>query len=377
MKTQKEAAMDSMVAWLSDENELGRSPFTIECAGEFDLHEMHYYIFKYRADESGEWLTGVCGGYDEGALEHCGHVFSNMEKYSSDTAYDDAVEMVEMIRRYCMDRAEEELKQGKCLQSQDDGGDAANAGNEGSGSFVGFVLLSSASCDMEKFKFDLMEDWAISCSEEDDPLESEGSLIFNVDGAMVALSLMASPVPNQEAEHNAANNYMWPDAVKVTKTHVAHLMVAVLGHGLPVIEVGKLFVKICSACLKQENAIGIYTSGTVFEPEFYIKASTMMCEGDLPLFNWLYFGLYQTENGLNGYTYGMTAFGKEEIEVLESRLSPQDLRNFIFDIAYYVLDGDVTLNDGDTIGFSEEQKLKITRSEGVAVDKDSLKIELE
>ena len=219
--------------------------------------------------------------------------------------------------------------------------------------------------------------WAISCSEEDDPLESEGSLIFNVDGAMVALSLMAAPVPNQEAEHNAANNYMWPDAVNVTKTHVAHLMVAVLGHGLPVIEVGKLFVKICSACLKQENAIGIYTSGTVFEPEFYIKASTMMCEGDLPLFNWLYFGLYQTENGLNGYTYGMTAFGKEEIEVLESRLSPQDLRNFIFDIAYYVLDGDVTLNDGDTIGFSEEQKLKITRSEGVAVDKDSLKIELE
>ena len=102
-----------------------------------------------------------------------------------------------------------------------------------------------------------------------------------------------------------------------------------------------------------------------------------MCEGDLPLFNWLYFGLYQTENGLNGYTYGMTAFGKEEIEVLESHSSPQDLRNFIFDIAYYVLDGDVTLNDGDTIGFSEEQKLKITRSEGVAVDKDSLKIELE
>ncbi len=40
----------------------------------------------------------------------------------------------------------------------------------------------------------------------------------------------------------------------------------------------------------------------------------------------------------------------------------------------YVLGQDVTLNDGETIGFSAEQKLPITRSEGVSLPGMTLKI---
>lgn len=46
----------------------------------------------------------------------------------------------------------------------------------------------------------------------------------------------------------------------------------------------------------------------------------------------------------------------------------------LWDIANYVITEDVVLRDGETIGFSEEQKLPITRSKGVAVEGDSLKI---
>nr|WP_304430429.1 DUF4261 domain-containing protein [uncultured Acetatifactor sp.] len=35
----------------------------------------------------------------------------------------------------------------------------------------------------------------------------------------------------------------------------------------------------------------------------------------------------------------------------------------------------MVLHDGETIGFSEDQKLPITKSGGVAVEGDSLKIE--
>lgn len=62
--------------------ELGQPPCEIELAGEFDLHEMHYYIFKYKETALGKWLLGVCGGYEsEEDIEHCGHVISNMEPY--------------------------------------------------------------------------------------------------------------------------------------------------------------------------------------------------------------------------------------------------------------------------------------------------------
>ena len=83
---QMNAAMESLTEWLAHPAELGKAPAKIECAGEFDLHDLHYYIFKYKKSLMGKWLLGVCGGYEGDELEHCGHVFSEMENYDPATA---------------------------------------------------------------------------------------------------------------------------------------------------------------------------------------------------------------------------------------------------------------------------------------------------
>ena len=54
-KEQLYAAQTAMIEWLSDPHELGKKPFKIECAGEFDFNEMHYYIFKFKASLLGKW----------------------------------------------------------------------------------------------------------------------------------------------------------------------------------------------------------------------------------------------------------------------------------------------------------------------------------
>ena len=46
---QRENAMQCMIEWLSHENELGKKPYQIQIAGEFDLHDLHYYIFKFKS----------------------------------------------------------------------------------------------------------------------------------------------------------------------------------------------------------------------------------------------------------------------------------------------------------------------------------------
>ena len=103
----------------------------------------------------------------------------------------------------------------------------------------------------------------------------------------------------------------------MTKTHVAQLCVAVLSRNVSIVEAGELFVKGASSCLKLANAIGFYASGTVFEPKFYIEASTVMKEDTLPILNWIYFGFTRGKQGPGIYTYGMTAFGKDELEILD------------------------------------------------------------
>lgn len=74
------------------------------------------------------------------------------------------------------------------------------------------------------------------------------------------------------------------------------------------------------------------------------------------------------------YTYGMEQFGKEEMEILDANAQPSDVRNFLLDLVSYVLESGETLNDGETIGFSMEDKHSITRREGVSLPGTTLKI---
>ena len=104
-REQMEAARSAMRAWFTYPDGLGRAPAQIECAGTFGLHGMRCYIFKYKKGLLGKWLWGVCGGYVGEGLEHCGHVFSEMEEYNPAGAEERAVEMVEWIRAYWMDQA--------------------------------------------------------------------------------------------------------------------------------------------------------------------------------------------------------------------------------------------------------------------------------
>jgi len=104
-KEQLNAAQQSMIKWLSHENELGKAPARIECTKEFELYGLHYYVFRFKAEPLDKWLLAVCGGYEENGLEHSGHIFSDMKSYNDKTAVEDATEIVERIRAYWMKRA--------------------------------------------------------------------------------------------------------------------------------------------------------------------------------------------------------------------------------------------------------------------------------
>lgn len=248
-----------------------------------------------------------------------------------------------------------------------------NQEENSTGAFVAFVLLSNSQFDVNQLINDCKTDWDIEL-----PNDKEDDTLVAIMGDMtLAVALMPAPVPNEEAEHYAGANYMWKDAVEVSKSHRAHILVSVLGKDADLLERGKLFTKVVSSCLKQENAIAVYTDGVVFQPQFYKEVASVMRQDKdaLPILDWVWFGICRTDESAGIYTYGMRKFGKEEIEVYATNADLNDIRDFLLDIVMYVLDSDVTLEDGETIGFSEEQKLGITLSDAIALEGKSLKIE--
>jgi len=258
--------------------------------------------------------------------------------------------------------------------------DADEEETDHKGSFAGSVLLSKAEWDKEQLIRDLREEWGIVDEEPDEGDEdvenSDDAVVMRVGNMMLIVTLFHGHIPDNEAEINAENNYMWPEAVEVAKAHKAHIVVAVLGEEEKLLERGKLFTKAMAVCCKQKYAIGVYTSGVVFEPRFYEGLANMLKKDELPIFNWVWFGLYRSEGGLNGYTYGMDVFGKEEMEVLNTDAEPEELRDFLASLASYVLACDVTLQDGETIGFSADDKHTITRSPGVSLPEEQMTLKI-
>lgn len=248
-------------------------------------------------------------------------------------------------------------------EKEDNAEETARTGNQ-KGAFLAFCLLSKGQWDKKQFARDLEKEWGITIQE---PEEDDNTIVFDVGNMMAAVSLMAYPIPDGEAEELAKNNYMWPQACAVAQEHCAHLLVTVLGKEENLIDRGLLFTKLVATCCQQQYVTGVCTSGVVFEPRFYRTAATMIHDDLLPIYNWIWFGLYRTRKGLSAYTYGMDIFGKSEMEVLDTDTDPETLQGFLSSLVVYVLSEDVTLQDGETIGFSQTDKHTITKSPGVAL----------
>ena len=362
MTNQQQAAVAAMTEWLAHPQELGKAPAKIEIAGEFDLHDCHYYILKYKKSLLGKWLVGVCGFEDAETLEPCGHTFSQMEPYDPADAQEKCQAMVEMIRQYWMDRAKEETER-----------------QNSAGPFAGFVLLSTPEWDLDAFKRQLKADWDIDYPPADGEQAGENDdktvAVFDVDGMTAAASLMEAPVPDGEAEYWANSNFMdRENALAAAQSHKAHVMIAVMDKEHSPRERGELYVKLVSTFLKAPNALGVYTNGTVWLPDYFIQVSEDLKEGALPLLDLVFVGLVKYEKGICGWTNGLRAFGKDELEIRDSQQSPQDVHELLLNVSGYLIEEDVTLQDGETLGYTAEQKLHITRSEGVNVEGMSLKI---
>lgn len=255
----------------------------------------------------------------------------------------------------------------------------SNESTKNKGSFLSFVLLDEPVFSLEQLVSDLKEDWNIDIKKDDKAeMDLENvTAVFSVDNMLATIGLIPAPVPDDEAVHNAETNFRWKEAVEVTKSHRAHLVVAVLSHDKPMLEPGTLLVKLGAACLKQQHAIAINTAGTVMEPNVYKEyAKDAIADGMFPILDLVFFGIYSNDNGktISGYTFGLQNFNKDEIEVLDSHHSASEVFEFLIDIASYVVEADAILKDGETIGFSEEQKLPITKSKSRVLDFDTLKI---
>ena len=243
-----------------------------------------------------------------------------------------------------------------------------------SSAILGMVLLEDPnSFDLKRTVKELETKWKLKVNNND---SDDKAAVLVIEGYNVAIATIPVAIPDKEVEKNAEYNYLWENGVEESSEHKAHIVLSLMNAGKNPVQENLLYSKIASAVMNNSKAIGIYIGGRtlVLKKDFYQANVEMMSEEDLPLYNWIYFGL-RKENGKQSiYTYGLADFGKMEMEIVESENSIEELDEMMFNLAHYVVAYDVNLKDGETIGMSAEQKLKISVSKGKFLEGNTLKI---
>lgn len=245
--------------------------------------------------------------------------------------------------------------------------------------FMGFILLSKAKWSKAKFFEDLKDEWNIDLAASNVENASEDSIVYaDYNGMRIIMGLIDEPVIGSEAEYFTAANYMWREAGETVAKHRAHVTLTVMGDGTAK-EKAELFVKAAASALKQYAVLGFYYNGiATFEPKMYRDCAQSMREGLFPLLNTIWFGLHSDGEKKGVYTYGMRQFGKEELEIY-GPFRTEDLptiRQLAVGTAAYILEKDVTVTDGGTIGATEDAQLPVTISPAVAFSGNSVKIDI-
>lgn len=240
---------------------------------------------------------------------------------------------------------------------------------------LGMVLLEkSDAIQLDKVISDLRDQWNL---EIQDPAIDDNSAGFNIKGYTIAIAEVPAAIPGDEIGIAADYNYFWKNGREESVKHKGHVIITLMNPGKNAITENLLFNKVVASVLTNSESLGVYIGARtlLISKDFYLANSEMMSAENLPLFNWIYFGLRQENGKQSVYTYGLADFGKTEIEILDSKESFEDLTDLIFNITHYIIASDITLKDGETIGMSATQKLKIKESKGRYLEGRTLKID--
>lgn len=244
---------------------------------------------------------------------------------------------------------------------------------ENTNTVMSMVLLHKMELmDYPNIEKDILNTWDI---QKEDLNGNDQTISFTVDGVTFLIAMIPSPVPGEELSNAIDYAYLWKDA-RTALNNKSHIVVAAIGE-LPTATLYRYSTQITAILLKHTNSMGVYIGNQtlILSKDFYLEEAATMTEEAMPISLWVYFGMRQNEDGNSVYTYGLKEFGLLEVEIVASDRDMDELMTLIYDIAHYTIEGNIVLNDGETIGMSADQKLKINISNGVHIDGQSIKID--
>ncbi len=243
------------------------------------------------------------------------------------------------------------------------------------GEFGAYITLSEKIADnnalLKNIALTLEKQWDIKVEK----INSDTELYITQEGNTVEIHLEDAVIPPELIAMSKDVNYMMSDDEE-EQPYQSTIVVLSSETYDDTIALAQLFVKVVSACAVQENVTGVLQNSVMYEPEYYISSAEVMKQGILPMENllWVHITADDDDETITAWSTGLECFGREEIEIINSRKQPLKVVEFIMNIANYLLSENVYFENGETIEWVSDKQFTVTISDGIYKTTNTMKI---
>lgn len=240
---------------------------------------------------------------------------------------------------------------------------------------TGMILKNDkAAFDSKGFLAALKSEWKTAA---DSVSEKDGTLVFISGTAVVMLANMDYGVPATDLAAPAGISWLWKTAKTEALRNQSHLVLSVIGPSGQAAKLYKLFTRVAACALQHANASGVFMNNQylLLPKGYYLESARNMTDASLPLYLWVYFGILQENGRSSGYTYGLSEFGLEEMEIVDSQQSVQEAHAFLYDAAHDCVLYSRRVAEGDKVVGSEGQIVIAHRSAAKFVEGMTVKLD--
>jgi hypothetical protein len=207
----------------------------------------------------------------------------------------------------------------------------------------------------------------------------DSNLVFSLADHMIAVALMPAPIPWPDLEGPCATAWWWPDATKRMQAHKYHFIVTVMGGAMSPVARRIMLTNLVSAVVRHTDPVGVYwAEGTVVhEPTAFLEQAEGISETNIPGPLWIDVRVEKNDDGtLRCFTTGLSRLGHLEIEVPRANLKPQELLEFVGDTACYMVNQNMPIKDGETLGRTANEKFKVRHAQSMFDRETVLRVEM-
>lgn len=181
------------------------------------------------------------------------------------------------------------------------------------------------------------------------------------DGSILIAALVDTQLPEQHWRSWVDSAWWWPEASDTMRENQAHLIVSSTWEHSSRLDAHVKHTLVVREFIDQLPAIAVSWGSVLVSADQYAgEFHKFQSEKALPVRLWVLIQMSgDGEGGTVVSTLGMDAFGLMEIEANSAPMEPQDALLFVNNLAAYLISNGPVINDGDTVGGSEKERISV------------------